>query len=139
MKRKNVGDYQVMSPTSLGYNSRSTHYKNLHGIKNLERCKLSYISRGKSIVRTMLNQKRVDAFSIKSGPTESGGRPTGPPREIVGGEIFSVDTLSVFLSQNWLLLVLLIPFGFLLYKKRSMLSRLIIRTNLTFLKIRARF
>ena len=89
-------------------------------------------------VRTMLKSNRVDALSIKSGPSESGnGSP--PPREIVGGEIFSVDALSVLLSQYWLLLVLLIPFGFLLYKKRGLLSRLIIKTNLAFLRIRSRF
>ena len=85
----------------------------------------------------MLKHNHVDALSIKSGPTESGnGSP--PPREIVGGEIFSVDALSVFLSQYWLLLVLLIPFGFLLYKKRGFLSRLIIKTNFAFWKLWAR-
>ena len=84
----------------------------------------------------MLKHNHVDAFLIKSGPTESGD--IGGPRKIVGGEIFSVDALSIILSQYWLLLVLLIPFGFLLYKKRGMLSRLIIKTNLAFLKLRAR-
>ena len=59
----------------------------------------------------MLMKKRVDALTIKSGPTESG--------EIsVGGEVISIDKLSLFLSQNWLLiLLLLLPLGFLLYKK----------------------
>jgi hypothetical protein len=59
----------------------------------------------------MLMKKRVDALTIKSGPTESG--------EIsVGGEVISVDKLSLFLSQNWLLiLLLLLPLVFLLYKK----------------------
>ena len=86
----------------------------------------------------MLNQKRVDALSIKSGPTESGATNQNHVDQIVGGEIFSVDALSVLLSQYWLLLVLLIPFGFLLYKKRGFLSRLIIKTNLAFWKLRAR-
>jgi hypothetical protein len=59
----------------------------------------------------MLMKKRVDALTIKSGPTESG-------EVSVGGEVISIDKLSLFLSQNWLLiLLLLLPLGFLLYKK----------------------
>jgi len=59
----------------------------------------------------MLMKKRVDALTIKSGPTESGDI-------AVGGEVISMDKLSLVLSQNWLLILLLmLPLGFLLYKK----------------------
>jgi hypothetical protein len=60
----------------------------------------------------MLMKKRVDALTIKSGSTESG-------RVSVGGEVISIDKLSLLLSHNWLLiLLLLVPIGFLLYRKR---------------------
>jgi len=59
----------------------------------------------------MLMKKRVDALTIKSGPTESGG-------VYVGGEVISMDKLSLVLSQHGLLLLLvMLPLGFLLYKK----------------------
>lgn len=59
-------------------------------------------------------KKRVDALSIKSGPTESG---------VVGGEIMPVDKLTLLLSNNWVLVLLfLLPLGFLLYKKRDAIS-----------------
>jgi hypothetical protein len=63
-----------------------------------------------------MKKKRVDALTIKSGPTESGIEPT----RVVGGDVLSVDKLSLLLSNNWvLLLLLLLPLSFLLYKKRN--------------------
>jgi len=62
-----------------------------------------------------MKKKRVDALTIKSGPTESG------EVSVVGGEVISIDKLSLLLSRNWLLiLLLLLPLGFLLYKKWHM-------------------
>jgi hypothetical protein len=59
-------------------------------------------------------KKRVDALSIKAGPTESG---------VVGGEIMPVDTLTLLLSHTWVLVLLfLLPLGVLLYKKRDAIS-----------------
>ena len=66
-------------------------------------------------------KKRVDALMIKPGPTESGIDPNGNGK-IVGGEVIPIDTISAFLSRFWFLFVLLIPLGFLLYKKRSAIA-----------------
>jgi len=72
-----------------------------------------------------LKNKRVDALNIKSGPTESG-------IESVSGEVLVVDKLVVFISQFWPILILLIPFGFLLYKKSdTVLLRLLKLLRLT--------
>jgi hypothetical protein len=73
----------------------------------------------------MLMKKRVDALTIKSGPTESGFEP-------VGGDVLSVDKLSLLLSRSWLLiLLLLLPLTFLLYKKRhTTFSQLLRRLRL---------
>jgi hypothetical protein len=73
----------------------------------------------------MLMKKRVDALTIKSGPTESGV-------ETVGGDVLSVDKLSLLLSSNWLLiLLLLLPLSFVIYKKRhTVLSQLLRRLRL---------
>lgn len=66
-------------------------------------------------------KKRVDALTIKSGPTESG-------IESVGGDVLSVDKLSLLLSRNWLLiLLLLLPLTFLLYKKRHTIFNQLLR------------
>jgi hypothetical protein len=65
----------------------------------------------------MMKKKRVDALSIKSGPTESGEI---APSTIVGGDVVSIDKLSLLISNNWvLILLLLLPLSFLLYKKRN--------------------
>jgi hypothetical protein len=74
----------------------------------------------------MLMKKRVDALTMKSGPTESGVEP-------VGGDVLSVDKLSLLLSRNWLLiLLLLLPLTFLLYKKRrTVFSQLLRRLRLS--------
>jgi hypothetical protein len=65
--------------------------------------------------------RRSGVFRIKAGPTESGFTERQPPSyHPVGGEMLPVDKLSVFLSQYWLLILLLIvfPAALVLYKKR---------------------
>lgn len=67
-------------------------------------------------------KKRVDALSIKSGPTESGSVAA------VGGEIIPVDTLTLLRSHNGVLVLLfLLPLGVLLYKKRDALFHRFLR------------
>jgi len=68
---------------------------------------------------------RVDALSLKSGPTQSGIIVHPPPP--VGGEIFAADKLSVFMSNYWLavILLLLLPLAVLFYKKRELALRLL--------------
>jgi hypothetical protein len=65
-------------------------------------------------------KKRVDALTIPSGPTVS-GIPNGVNgKNFVGGDVVSIDKLSLLLSRNWvLILLLLLPLSFLLYKKRN--------------------
>jgi hypothetical protein len=61
-------------------------------------------------------KNRVDALSLKPGPTESGSIAA------VGGEIISVDILTLLRSHSGILLLLfLLPLGVLLYKKRDAL------------------
>jgi hypothetical protein len=63
-----------------------------------------------------MTKKRIDALTIKSGPTESGGTPS----KFVGGDVVSIDKLSLLLSNNWVLIILLLlPLSVLLYKKRN--------------------
>ena len=74
-----------------------------------------------------LNRSRVscvDALSLKSGPTQSGTIAQPPPP--VGGEMFAADKLSVFMSNYWLavILLLLLPLAVLFYKKRELALRL---------------
>ncbi|MCX6660473.1 MAG: hypothetical protein NTX81_08905 [Candidatus Bathyarchaeota archaeon] len=61
---------------------------------------------------------RTQALTFKSGPTESGAVATSNP---VGGTLLPIDKLSVFLSNFWfiLILLLLVPFGIIFYKKRD--------------------
>lgn len=61
---------------------------------------------------------RTQALTFKSGPTESGAAATPNP---VGGTLIPIDKLSVFLSNFWfiLILLLLVPFGIIFYKKRD--------------------
>jgi hypothetical protein len=71
---------------------------------------------------------RVDALSLKSGPTQSGVAPQPPPlHPPVGGEMFAADKLSVFMSNYWLavILLLLLPLAVLFYKKRELALRLL--------------
>jgi hypothetical protein len=66
-----------------------------------------------------MTKKRVDALTIRSGPTVS-GVPNGNGKNFVGGDVLSIDKLSLLLSNNWvLILLLLLPLSFLLYKKRN--------------------
>ncbi len=67
-------------------------------------------------------KRRVSALTIKPGPTESG-------IAAVGGDVVSIDKLALLSSQSWLLLLfLLVPLGFLLYRKRYLLlARLLAR------------
>ena len=70
-------------------------------------------------------KKRIDALSIKSGPTESGN---GATSNFVGGDVVSIDKLSLLLSNNWvLILLLLLPISFLLYKKRNAVFQVFLR------------
>jgi len=79
-------------------------------------------------------KRKVDGLSFKAGPTQSGASPTATPTSFpVGGEIVGVDTVSVFLSTYWLLIViLLIPHGFALYKKRSAIPKWFLRLTYLF-------
>jgi hypothetical protein len=57
-----------------------------------------------------MTKKRVDALTIRSGPTVS-GVPNGiNGNNFVGGDVMSIDKLSLLLSRNWVLM---------LYKKRN--------------------
>jgi hypothetical protein len=69
---------------------------------------------------------RVEALTVKPGPTQSGGVAQPAPQP-VGGEMLPVDKLSVFLSNYWTLvvLVLLLPVALVLYKKREMALKLL--------------
>ncbi len=61
-----------------------------------------------------LKARRIQALTVKSGPTVSG-------RDFVAGELVPVDKLSVFLSSSWIfiLLILVLPIAFILYRKRD--------------------
>jgi hypothetical protein len=63
-----------------------------------------------------LKDRRVQALKFKIGPSTAGNIP-----EPVGGEMVPVDKLSVFLSSSWILilLILIAPIAFILYKKRD--------------------
>jgi len=71
--------------------------------------------------------RRVEALTLKPGPTQSGVVGQPPPPQPVGGEMLPVDKLSVFLSNYWILvvLVLLLPVALVLYKKREMALKLL--------------
>jgi hypothetical protein len=92
-----------------------------------------------------LAKRKVDGLIFKAGSIQSrlengklmllatGGTVTQSPSPLptaypVGGETVGIDTLSVFLSKYWLLLLLLlIPVAFALYKNRSVLSKWFLR------------
>jgi len=82
---------------------------------------------------------KTEAFKIESGPTESGliaRRRISP----VGGEVLPVDKLSVFLSQYWILLLLiLIPFSYILYKKRNTIPTAIYKLQTILTRLRIKF
>jgi hypothetical protein len=74
-----------------------------------------------------LAKRNVDALILKSGPTESGAT-TSPPPGPVGGEVIPIDKISLFLSQYWFLIaILLLPVAYILYKKRSMIPQWLMR------------
>ncbi len=64
-----------------------------------------------------LKVRRPQALMVKSGLTQSGVDVTP-----VGGEMVPVDKISVFLSSSWLLilLILVLPVAFILYRKRDL-------------------
>ena len=73
-------------------------------------------------------KRNVDALILKAGPTESGAT-TSPPPGPVGGEVIPIDKISLFLSQYWFLIaILLLPVAYVLYKKRSMIPQWLMRT-----------
>jgi hypothetical protein len=63
-----------------------------------------------------LKARRIQALNFKIGPATAGNIP-----EPVGGKMVPVDKLSVFLSSSWILilLILIAPIAFILYKKRD--------------------
>ncbi|WP_455369605.1 hypothetical protein [[Eubacterium] cellulosolvens] len=75
-----------------------------------------------------MKARRTQALMVKSGPAESGIETTP-----VGGEIVPADKISIFFSSSWILilLILVLPVAFILYRKRDatlkMLSPLISR------------
>ncbi len=70
-----------------------------------------------------MKKRHIDGLNIKPGPAVSGT--FQQPVQPVGGEIIPINKLSLLLSQYWLLLImLLIPFAFLLYTKRGMALKL---------------
>ena len=66
---------------------------------------------------------RAEALLIKPGPTQSGGHKYPP----VGGEVLQVDKMSLVLSQELLIILLIaIPVTlFLFYKRPGILLRLL--------------
>ena len=72
-------------------------------------------------------KKRVDALTMPLGPSASGVTPNGGDR-LVGGDVLSVDKLSLVFSRNWLLILLvLLPLTVLLYKKRRTVFSILLR------------
>ncbi|WP_455283060.1 hypothetical protein [[Eubacterium] cellulosolvens] len=69
-----------------------------------------------------MKASRIQALTVKSGPTRSGF--TGAP---VAGEMVPVDKLSVFLSSSWILvlLILILPIAFILYRKRDVTLKIL--------------
>jgi len=70
-----------------------------------------------------LKARRIQALTVKSGPTESGL----PPRTPVAGELVPIDKLSVFLSSSWILilLILVLPIAYVLYRKRDVTLKIL--------------
>ena len=69
----------------------------------------------------MLKMHRVDAVKVKSGPTESGIDVTP-----VGGEMLPVDKFGICSSSYGILILILLilPVAFVLYKKRGLALKL---------------
>ena len=73
-----------------------------------------------------LKARRIQALTVKSGPTESGNFTPTPPAP-VGGEMIPIDKLSVFLSSSWILilLIMILPVAFILYRKRDVTLKIL--------------
>ena len=71
-----------------------------------------------------LKTRRIQALTVKQGPTESGGEASPTP---VAGEMLPVDKISVFLSSSWILilLILIVPVAFILYRKRDVTLKIL--------------
>ena len=79
----------------------------------------------------------IDGLNIKSGPTESGVPYTPPPptENQVGGELIPINKLVVLFSQFWPLIIILIPFILILYKKRNWAMKIFNSIIYRFLRI----
>jgi hypothetical protein len=68
-------------------------------------------------------RRKIDGLDFKAGPTQSGLAATPTPSSTplqVGGEMMDINLVSVILSKYWpLVVIMLVPFAFVLYKKRS--------------------
>jgi len=84
-----------------------------------------------------LAKRNVDALTLKAGPTQSGVPSPSPPPQPVGGEIIPIDKISVFLSQYWILIAILValPLMLALYKKRSALPKWFMRVMCLFKRL----
>jgi len=82
----------------------------------------------RSVVTTILLLAVFLAMGL-IGSAHAAAAPTPTPTtNPVGGEVVGVDVISVFLSNYWLLIVILvIPLAFALYKKRSAIPRWFMR------------
>lgn len=80
--------------------------------------------------------RKVDGVNVKAGPTESGAVNPSPSPNPVGGHLAPIDQVSVFLSQYGILLLLLvIPLAFILYRKRSVVFRAFSRVQMALWRI----
>ncbi|WP_455280423.1 hypothetical protein [[Eubacterium] cellulosolvens] len=72
-----------------------------------------------------MRTSRTQALNIREGPTRSGKPAPSPPP--VAGEMFPLDKLSVFLSNFWIiiLLILIVPVAFVLYRKRDVTLKIL--------------
>ncbi|WP_455369507.1 hypothetical protein [[Eubacterium] cellulosolvens] len=66
-----------------------------------------------------MRTRRTQALTVRSGPTRS-GKPAPSPAP-VAGEMLPIDKLSLFLANSWIiiLLILIVPVTYLLYRKRD--------------------
>jgi hypothetical protein len=73
--------------------------------------------------------RKVDAFSLKKGPTESGGTSNfiSEVPEAVGGELLPFDILGSLPAHIIVFLLLMIPVSLLLYRKRDYALNLVAR------------
>ena len=72
-------------------------------------------------------KRTIDGLTLKIGPTQSGALPT-PTAIPVGGELADINVVSVFLTQYWPLIILMvIPLALGLYAKRNAFPKWILR------------